>query len=208
MDPFVVDPKSYLKATAVVAAREYADAFLRLNKVKPVKEYIFQPDDSKKPPGGNPWHGNGWYWNGTVFVNLKRSRTPVKTPAFQWSYTGYKADLTAPGILTHEVGHHIHFTYEASVSPAERKALIARIKEVARVEPAVSGYEPNPYEVFAEAARLFMLNPSLLSEGRPKRFELIRSLGLQPPHNAPWRQVLGNAHERLINAAVNWVGKR
>lgn len=204
MGPIVVDPVTYDKYVVIREAILYAQAFLDLNGISHPREYLFVPDDAKKPAGKNPWHNNGWYWNGIVFVNLKRSRAPVKTPGFAWSFTGFKADLTAPGILAHEIGHHTHFEL---LKRSTEGSSIDDIKKVAKVEAPVSGYEPNPYEVMAEALRLFILNPSLLREGRPKRWEMITRMGLEPLHDVPWRDVLVNAHPRIINAAAAWINR-
>lgn len=197
--PFVANPATYKKADAVVAAVVYVEKFLDHNSLPRVKRYLWEPNDELKPPGSNRWHANGWYWNGNLFVNVKKSRVPVKTPGFQWSFTGFKADLTAPGILAHETGHHAHF------SKFDTRELLGALRKVASEEAQVSSYEPNVYEVFAEAMRLFILNPNLLREGRPKRFKLITDLGLRPLHDVDWHKVLEHAHPKLIAAAENWI---
>lgn len=207
MQPFVVNPATYDKVTILREAVVYVETFLDYNNIKHVDEYLFAPDDSKKPPGHNPWHDNGWYWQGTLFVNLKKSRVPVKVPGFQWSFTGFKADLTAPGILAHETGHHIHFELDKRNTYDVRKAMLATLRSLKESETAVSGYEPNLYEVMAEACRLFILNPTLLKEGRPKRYEFLTGLGLKPLHTTPWRDVLRHAHPKLIAAAESWIRK-
>lgn len=207
MEPFVVNPEGYNKEVAVKAAGEYVEAFLDHNEIRHVDHYLFAPDESRKPPGQNPWHDNGWYWQGTLFVNLKRSRYPVKNPGFAWSFTGFKADLTAPGILAHETGHHIHHEIDKKIDYKHRRIMLDCLRGLAKAEAAVSGYEPNPYEVMAEACRLFILNPVLLAEGRPKRYAFLIGLGLKPLHNVPWRDVLKHAHPRLVKAAENWILK-
>jgi len=205
MEPFIVDPNGYDKELELRRAIGYVEGFLSLNGLPTVDEYLFAPDLARNPPGRNPWHDKGWYWFGTLFVNLRRSKVPVKVPGFSWSYTGYKADLTAPGILAHEVGHHVHLELDRRGDVDVRRGLLALIRAVAATEAPVSGYEPNEHEVMAEAMRLFIMNPSLLLEGRPKRFAMLVGLGLQPPHHAPWRDVLRNAHPRFISAAENWI---
>lgn len=205
MQPLIVDPATYDKTTAFAAGVDYVNAFLALNGIDAIDEILTVADDTKKPPGANPWHQRGWYWFGTLFVNLKKSRVPVKNPGFSWSFTGFKADLTAPGVLAHETGHHTHFWLNTKHSPEE---LLRLIRAVRAEEPAVSGYEPNNYEVFAEAMRLFILNPTLLQAGRPKRYQLLTHvLGLRPLHSTPWRQVLQFAHPRLIAAAESWINR-
>lgn len=204
LHPFIVDPSTYSKERALEDAVLYVEAFLDLNDIPHVQRYLFSPDDGQKPPGRNVWHDKGWYWNETLFVNLKRSRPPVKTPGFAWSYTGFKADLTAPGVLAHETGHHIHF--RPRMRGPELIPSLKMIAGIAAKEAPVSGYEPNPYEVFAEAARLFILNPELLREGRPQRFRMLTDeFGLKPPHDAPWREVLKHAHPKIIAAAESWI---
>jgi len=206
--PFIVDPCTYNKVTAIRDAAAYVEEFLDVNGYPRVKEYLLAPDDKKKPPGrGNPWHDNGWYWNNILFVNLKRSRPPVKNPGFQWSYTGFKADLTAPGILAHEMGHHVHRAILDKIDAKHGRIMLQCIRGIAKRETAVSGYEPNAYEIFAEAMRLFILNPKLLEEGRPLRYWFLRGLGLKPITDVPWREVLRNAHPRLISAAESWIRK-
>lgn len=208
MDPFIVDPVTFHKETALREAVTYVEAFLDLNGLPRVREYLFAPDDTKKPPGKNPWHGKGWYWRGTLFVNLKKSRVPVKVPGFSWSYTGFKADLTAPGVLAHESGHHVHFELERRLSPENRKAIMDCLGYLRANEAPVSGYEPNLHEVMAEAMRLLILNPTLLRDGRPERYRFLTGhLALKPLHEEPWRVVLKNAHPKIVAAAESWMKK-
>jgi hypothetical protein len=204
----IVDPNSYDKQRAIRNAVPYVEAFLDLNGIPHVTEYLWEPDDAKKPPGKNPWHDRGWYWFGTLFVNVKKSRVPVKVPGFAWSFTGYKSDLTLPGVLAHEMGHHVHFRLENRHPAAAvfSRQLQVYIKTVVDAEPPVSGYEPNLHEAFAEMMRLFILNPMLLKEGRPKRYTLLADvLNLKPLHQVPWRDVLHHAHPKIIKAAEGWI---
>jgi hypothetical protein len=139
----------------------------------------------------------GWYRRDTITVNLPRCRPPTRTPGYAWSFPGYKADMTPVGVYTHELGHHV-------------AAELGLPSLTTWAEPSVSGYEPNGSEAFAEAFRLFLTNPSLLREGRPRRWStLTESLGLEPSALAltPWDEVLRlrGAHERFITAARNWI---
>jgi hypothetical protein len=202
----IVDPNSYDKQVALANAVPYVEAFLDLNGIPRVKEYLWAPDDSKKPPGKNPWHDKGWYWCGTLFVNVKKTRVPVKVPGFQWSFTGYKSDLTLPGVLAHETGHHVHFELEKRLNVGMRGKLMGCLGYLAANEAPVSGYEPNTHELFAEAMRLFILNPKLLEEGRPERHRFLTGhLNLKPSHQEPWRSVLQHAHPKIISAAEGWI---
>lgn len=200
MSPFIIDPSCYDKQVAFNEASTYVYGFLDVNSLAHPRSLVTVAETKHK----NRWRDYGWYqFGGTMFVNLKKSRVPVKVPGFSWSYTGFKSDLTAPGILAHEMGHHVHHLMEKR---HDRKDLLDVIKALSKAEAPVSGYEPNAYETFAEAMRLFIMNPSLLREGRPFRFTVLSViLGLKPPHDVPWREVLRNAHPRIINAAEGWI---
>ena len=134
-----------------------------------------------------------------IFVNLFRSRTPIKVPGFSWSYTGYKADLTTAGIAAHEFGHYLDYCLGYPSSS---------IKRMVKEEKNVSSYEPNASETFAEMMKLFILNPDLLRVGRPTRYRaLTETLGFRPYITASWEEVLGNAHPKLIAAAKTWISQ-
>lgn len=201
MAPFVVNPVGYNKVLALDAAQGYVGDFLSHNGLPGPSKLITEATTRHE----NRWRDNGWYKFDTreMFVNLKRSRVPVKVPGFQWSFTGFKADLTAPGILAHETGHHVHNLLNPRFGAQN---VIAMIRKCAANEPRVSSYEPNAHETFAEAMRLFILNPELLREGRPIRWAMLTGdLNLKPLHAAPWRDVLVHAHPRLIAAAEKWI---
>lgn len=203
----VVDPFNYDKLTAYSHARELCDTFLTVNQLPQPKAYLTEPDESRRPPGKNPWSDNGWYWKDVLYVNVKHSKTPVKTPGFAWSYTGFKADMTAPGILAHELGHYVKDLIDRKVDRKHRKVFDMNIKAIGEIEPNVSSYEPNSDERWAEAFRLFVLNPDLLREGRPIRYEFFLHLRLQPVNTLTWREVLVNAHPKMIKATESWIKK-
>lgn len=206
MVALIVDPKTYSKQQAKLDAIKHVTAFLDANGIPHPTEVLWEPDDAKKPPGNNAWHDRGWCWNGIVFVNEKKSRPPVKVPGFSWSYTGYKADLTLPGVLAHENGHHVHAVLDGRVGPQGQMMIRQCLQYLMANEAHVSGYEPNIYEVMAEACRLFILNPKLLEEGRPERYRFLTGhLNLKPVHDVPWREVLKNAHPKLIAGAESWL---
>lgn len=131
-----------------------------------------------------------------IVLDISKSKSPVKTPGFSWSFTGYKADLTPAGILCHELGHYVD--HSRGWASRNMPKFIGR-------EKAVSGYEPNCLEIFAESFRLFMTNPRLLKIARPRRYEFITNLGVKPIIEADWREVLCNAHPDFISAAENFI---
>ena len=92
-----------------------------------------------------------------VIINLQKCRTSVRVPGYSWSFSGYKADLTPIGVLTHEMGHVAHNFIGKQYS--------APVTKLRKLEPQVSSYEPNCSETIAEATKLFISNPNLLKLG-------------------------------------------
>ena len=203
MNPLIVDPHNYDRKIAYEQAKKQCREFLGTNKLRePGRWGTEMPTKKYEKNFGLYTHSRG----GSVCVNLKKSRPPVKTPGFQWSYTGYKSDLTAPGILAHEVGHHIDALFASELSPGDRRTTWATWNRVRQFEPRVSSYEPNDSEAFAESMKLFILNPDLLRTGRPLRYKfLTEALQLAPVHDLSWHQILVNAHPKLHAAARKWM---
>jgi hypothetical protein len=202
--PIIVDPNDYDKSSALDVAMKYVDEFLIHNELEDYSDLITHAEGTCD----ENWTGRGFYDSGTrqIYVNLKASLPPVKTPGFSWSFTGYKADLTAPGVLAHEVGHHVQNMLE--LGRVGRVEIVRLMNDVRKHEPQVSSYEPNIDESFAEAMKLFILNPELLRVGRPKRWSVLTNvLGLKPLHDEDWRCILQHAHVRLIAAAENWIAR-
>ena len=104
--------------------------------------------------------------------------------------------MTGAGVIAHETGHYVDSLL---------KMPSLHIQKYIRGERAVSSYEPNDQEVFAESMKLFILNPYLLRQGRPLRYEFLKSLGLEPVIADCWQDVLMHAHPKLIAAAKNWI---
>lgn len=196
--PIVVNPKKFSKEHNRDEGLRVCGDFMRLNKI------AFPEFDTTGIPVITSLEGDiyGLYNPATkkVYVDTKKSRVPAVNPGHGgWFYTGSKSDLTVAGTLAHEVGHHVH--YELDV-----KKINEGLARVARSEIRVSAYEPNIYECFAEAMRIFILNPNLLRCGRPKRFEfLTKEVGLKPLHNVPWKSVLRHAHKRIIRGVEGWI---
>jgi len=203
MNPLIVDPHNYDRDLAYEQAKRQCQEFLRSNKLKDPGRWF------SEIPAGKRVRSFGLYNSsrgGSVYVNLKKSRPPVKTPGFQWSYTGYKSDLTAPGIMAHEVGHHVDAAFSKELVPTDRKSAWAIWNKIRKSEPWVSSYEPNDSEGFAESMKLFILNPDLLRTGRPLRYKFLTEVfQLVPVHDLPWNQILVHAHPKLHAAAQKWM---
>lgn len=101
----------------------------------------------------------GYYKNGgdivtvipgnTIFDNEKSARYNL-------------IDGTIYGTILHEVGHYVHEHY-------------LNWETIPMGERAVSNYEPNNKEVFAETFRLYLANPHLLSIWNPTRYAWMKA---------------------------------
>jgi len=203
MEPLIINPSSYNKYDAINFTRTYISEFLATNYIREPSKVIYDNIDNK--PG--LWRQYGWYdfQTSTLFVNVKKSRPQTITPGFAWSFTGFKSDMTAPGILSHEIGHHIH---NCLIVLRDNTNFLKAIKKIRKNEYPVSGYEPNSYETFAEMIRLFVLNPNLLRLGRPIRWAfLTQGLNFKPLHDVHWREILVHAHPKIIASAEKWILK-
>lgn len=115
--------------------------------------------------------------------------------SMQWSFPGHSVDRTPYGVLAHELGHHADWVR------SERKgryfgdfsiAMRARCGE----EPLTS-YCPNDAEWFAEMFRLFVTNPDLLENLRPRTHaDLLQHF--KPVFEDSWRDRLRGAPDRTI----------
>lgn len=165
----------------------------------PKEFHITTPSRRRYGSGGMHF---GLYSRGIVYVNVQASTQPPTTRGRVWSYPGSKTDRTAAGILCHEIGHHVVY----------KLAVLGRLISWKNWSPlwrdnkqAVTGYEPTPEEGFAETFRLYLLNPELLRQARPQRFDFVQSLGLRPITETPWKRVLKNAPEFIVTNLENWV---
>lgn len=183
----IVDPNNYDKKIAYQQAIDLCNFFLAKNNISVPKYRIF--DRTKL---------RGYYNKGQITIRLKGSPSPVKKPGWRWSYTGYKADLTIPGVIAHELGHYVDDYLKLSN--------VKSFHDICYREAPVSSYEPTMSESFAEAMKLFILNPDLLKCGRPERYTYISNY-LKPITNLLWKDILVNAHPKLISTAESWITK-
>lgn len=193
MKPLIVDPHDYNRFIAWQQALDWCDFFLKVNNISRPKAIYHSVHT-------HGCYGVYWYKTQKIAVNILLCKPPVKVPVRSYTFTGYKADLTVAGVLAHELGHHV---WRHALTPKQRTAWRKHVPGT----PAVSGYEPNIEEAFAETTKLFVLNPKLLEEGRTLRHELFMHFGLKPATDAPWTEILQHAHPKLIAAAHNWIDK-
>ena len=134
----------------------------------------------------------------TITINVKKCAVATRTPGFKWSYPGYKADLTPIGVLSHELGHIIHYNIERDY---KKYVTLLRKKEA-----KVSSYEPNIWETIAESTKLFITNPNLLKVGRPRRYEMLTEfIGVRPLHDNDWHYAFEKANPKFLTAAEKWI---
>lgn len=117
-----------------------------------------------------------------------------------WSYPGHVVDRTPFGVLAHELGHHVDWSYSKLKGNyyGDFGVSIRR----ASGEPKLTNYCPNDAEWFAEMFRLFVTNPDLLSVIRPKTFALLTNKFLLADAR-PWNIILKDAPARTLTAVAN-----
>lgn len=137
---------------------EYKNAKLFINNFCKVNNLIkpyYRKDNNIKDLG--------YYYirtgNKEIILNLNKCHlsTPRKNSACI-------IDNTITGVLVHEFAHYLHYTLHYN-------KLINSFKRLK--EPLIHFREMDIEEDIAESIRLFITNPSLLNEGRPKRFKIL-----------------------------------
>lgn len=211
--PLIVDPEFYDQDAAAYAAEQLVEKFAERNKFDlPIitardcgRHYGFYRAHDERAP-----HLDLRVWYGAINWDPRKCASPVKRPGYRWSFTGYKADLTAPGVIAHEMGHHVWecvIRDDAGKRHARwQRNLIRNWRAFVSDEPAPSGYgATSTHEDFAESFKLFLLNPDLLYIGRPRRHAFfVTQLYIYPIVEATWHEVLQNAHEKIIDAVQRW----
>lgn len=187
----------YTKQDLYKLTCEQINQFCELNLMTPPKIKIaicrnygyYQPDS------------NGGY----IGLNIKAARLPVFSPTtgrFQ-SFTGNKTDRTVAGVLAHEFGHYIDMGVRKHLN------LRGQFRALIGVENSVSSYDIIEVERVAEAFRLFILNPQLLQQGRPKAYAILFN-HFAPVHNLPWRLLFHYSPKKdlYIRWCEQWIQKR
>ena len=205
-----------LKVRLLYDEMQGAKAFLDVNSIPHPKFKLFANAHSHR------YYGMCRYESRVVEVYVNSCRTPCSERGYSWSYPGWKADVTPGGVLRHELGHWIMsqkgFIFKDRTLDLNKKFMRSNgicpssMIEATRVaileEASVSSYEPNVDEVFAEALKVYMINPDLLRVGRPLRYDIIRiHLGIQPTETRSWKEVLSTAPLRIQKAAIGWIRK-
>lgn len=179
-----------------------AEEFLEANKLAPPRFKQQTLATTSRPHGS---YGCGYYAPRahTIVVTAARCAKPAQGQARQWSFPGYSTDRTPIGVVAHEVGHAVDTLLGYPSRDPTWQALCVK-------KHALTSYEPNPSESFAETMRLFITNPALLSAIRSARYAYLRhaiSLRHRPTaYTEPLNQLRAwHASESILAAASNKV---
>lgn len=121
----------------------------------------------------------GYYPNlaSTIYVNLRECKLTSR-----FRDPGMIKDHTIIGVLAHELGHYLQQT--------QFPAIRGRFRRLS--EPMIHYFERNIDEDIAESIRLYILNPSLLRDGRPKRHAILSDY-FRTSTADPWVLILRNS---------------
>lgn len=88
-----------------------------------------------------------------------------------YSWPGFISDRTPYGVIQHELGHHIDEVYSNCNVYRTRSGNFYsdKIRAISGEKP-ITSYSPDTMEWFAEIFRLFVTNPDLLRQIRPKAY--------------------------------------
>lgn len=123
-----------------------------------------------------------------------------------WNWPGSAIDRTPYGVLPHEIGHHCDWI----VSECKR-AYYGDASTKARLEsgePPITSYCDGDHEWYAEMFRVFVTNPDLLRQIRPRTYEILTSCWspIQPIN--PWLDVLGSNIPRRVVQSLRRKGAK
>lgn len=103
---------------------------------------------------------------------------------------------TITGVLVHEFAHLLHYQNFYS----ELNSSFKKLKE-----PLIHFFEMDIEEDIAESIRLFILNPTLLEEGRPKRYKILSKYfkTLDSDHYIEQLKGVSNSSRMIIHRWLN-----
>lgn len=150
---------------------------------------------------------NPAFANPGIFICLKHCGRPcTEYERRNWSWPGSDTDREPFGVMCHELGHHCD--YHASERKGEYFGDYSHnLYDKVREKP-ISGYHDNIHEWFAEMARIFITNPGLLQQLRPRTYKLIRER-FKPVATMNWIKALGdNVPEKIVKNLIKKGAKR
>lgn len=158
---------------------------------------IFTPEVRKVNPNGWPYSTCAYYRPSYMAICVQRCAW-IGTAGRAWSFPGYTVDRTPYGVLQHEFGHHVDV-----LRGENRRAYWSEFSKAVREasgEKPITSYCPNDAEWFAEMFRVYVTNPDLLLQVRPRTHRELRRC-FEPVFRDTWRDRLQGAPARTITAA-------
>lgn len=126
-----------------------------------------------------------------IFLNFNKCKASSKRIS-----SSTIREKTITGVLIHEFAHLLHYNLFYSQLNSSFKKL---------KEPLIHFREMDIEEDIAESIRLFILNPSLLHEGRPKRYKILSKYfnhSLMPHYTEQFKDIT-NKDLLIINKWIN-----
>ncbi len=137
-----------------------------------------------------------------ISINVQECGWPASDRGRNWSWPGNAVDRTPFGVVCHELFHHVDWL-TGSCKGSYFSEWCEEVKAAAG-EPGLTTYaDENPAEYLAESGRLFVTNPALLEQLRPKTFAAI-AVKYKPLPGPGWLGRLGlNVPTRVVKALRN-----
>lgn len=155
------------------------------------------PKIHSAPPADWVVDACAYYRHSEVIICVQRCAW-IGTAGRAWSFPGYTVDRTPYGVLQHELGHHVDVQ-----RGQDRRAYWSEFSKAVREasgEKPITSYCPNDAEWFAEMFRVYVTNPDLLLQVRPRTHRELRRC-FEPVFRDSWRDRLQGAPARTITAA-------
>ena len=188
-----------------IAGVELAERFCSLNSIP-------MPAIDRLNPTQRNYHiGTCAYYRPTTIHIMVEKCAHLGFGGRAWSWPGYVVDRTPYGVIQHELGHHVDTVKTGDVT---RENLLDHLfsKRIWNQsgEAPLTGYLGTDsqtatfwMEWFAENFRLFVTNPGLSAQLRPRFFAAVKSEGIEPLTHNDWERVLcaNGAPSRIVDQA-------
>lgn len=162
------------------------------------------PEVKRESPQGWPFGVCAYYRADRISICVEKCAA-IGTAGMAWSYPGHSTDRTPYGVIAHELGHHVDLT--RSIRKDRYRGDFSLAMRARCVEAPLTSYCPDDGEWFAEMFRLFVTNPDLLHQLRPRTFADLLGMGFVPVFDDPWYSRLAAAPERTVQSIVNKLAK-
>lgn len=146
----------------------------------------------------------GFYRSGKINVAVPLCAN--KNPSYSWP--GFISDRTPYGVIQHELGHHVD-EIKSGVNVYRNRPGDFFSDKIYKAsgELPITSYAPNRMEWFAEIFRLFVTNPDLLKQIRPRAYDALLKEGFLPVVMLDAKSLLEayKAPEKIFERMENWI---